>query len=278
MLERLETELKLRGFSEKTVDSYVFHNKKFLEFSGKNPEDITEDDIRSYMAHMISDKKQKPSSINLVLSTLKFFYGKILEKEDLFNKITPPKLEKKIPTVLSKDEVKQLLASTKNRKHRLLLEMMYSSGLRVSEAVSVKLENLNLSEKIGKVVEGKGRKDRLFILSNQLIDHIERFLTWRDKNNIESEYLFHSNKDHSDHMSVRQAQKTIKSVAKNAGMTKRIFCHALRSSFATHLLESGVDIRVIQELLGHANLATTQRYTKVSTDQLKKIRSPLDNL
>jgi len=118
----------------------------------------------------------------------------------------------------------------------------------------------------------------MIILSNSAIDHLERYKKWRNKKQIESEFLFHSNKDHSKSITVRQAQKVIKYIAEKSGLNKRIFCHALRSSFATHLLESGTDIRVIQELLGHSNIATTERYTKVSTSQLKKVKSPLDNL
>lgn len=155
---------------------------------------------------------------------------------------------------------------------------MYSSGLRVSEAVNMKIEDLNMNEKIGKVVAGKGRKDRLIILSNFLIEHIERFLKKREKKKITSPYLFPSQKDPSKPISIRQAQKIIQKTALKAGIKKRIFCHALRSSFATHLLENGVDIRMIQVLLGHSSIATTERYTKVSTAQLKKIKSPLDAL
>lgn len=275
-LDQLETELKLRGFSDKTIQAYIFHNQKFLDFTNKQPEEITETDIKSYLAHLISDKKQKPASINLTLCTLKFFYRKILEKE-IFKKIDGVKSEKHLPTVLTKDEIKTLLNATTNRKHKLLLEMMYSSGLRVSEAVSLKVDSLNFNEKIGKV-RGKGNKDRLIILSNSAINHIERYLHWREKKKIQSEYLFHSNKDHTQPLTVRQAQKIIKDIANKSGLKKRIFCHALRSSFATHLLESGTDIRIIQELLGHNNIATTERYVKVSTDQLKKVKSPLDNI
>ncbi|MBR9691527.1 tyrosine-type recombinase/integrase [Candidatus Woesearchaeota archaeon] len=158
-----------------------------------------------------------------------------------------------------------------------MIEFLYSSGLRVSEAVSIKVNDLDLNERIGRVIAGKGKKDRLIILSNNIIEHIEKFLKKREKKGYKSEYLFHV-KNPEKHLSIRQAQKIIQKTANKAGIKKRVFCHALRSSFATHLLESGVDIRVIQELLGHSNLQTTQRYTKVSTEQIKKVRSPLDNL
>jgi site-specific recombinase XerD len=151
-----------------------------------------------------------------------------------------------------------------------LIELLYSSGLRVSEAVNMKINDLDLKEKIGTVKSGKGKKDRLIILSNTMIKHLESYLKKRKDNNP---YVFPS-KDKQ--LSIRQAQKIVKKSAEKADIKKRVFCHALRSSFATHLLESGTDIRMIQELLGHANLATTERYTKVSKEQLKKIKSPLD--
>jgi integrase/recombinase XerD len=276
-LKNLEIELKLKGFSDKTLSSYLFHNQKFLDFVKKEPADITEDDIKSYLAFLISDKRQKPASINLAICTLRFFYEKVLKK-DIFKNISSLKTEKKLPTVLTKDEIRQLLSAISNRKHRLLIEMMYSSGLRVSEAVSLKVEDINPAEKIGKVVSGKGRKDRMIILSRHAVRLMESYLRWREKKGIQSEYLFQSNKDHSKNLTSRQAQKIIKDIAQKAGIKRRIFCHALRSSFATHLLESGTDIRVIQELLGHTNLATTERYTLVSTTQLKKVKSPMDSI
>ncbi len=271
MLEKLENELKLRGFSQKTVDTYLIHNKRFLEFIKKEPSEISQDDVKAYLANLMSDKKQKPSSVSLALSALKFMY-KTLMKKDIFSDIKTPKQEKKIPTVLTKEEVKRLLNSVENKKHRLLIEFMYSSGLRVSECISIKLDDLDLEDKTGTIRSGKGKKDRHIILSNTLIEHLKGYLAGRDNNNL---YIFNV-KDR--HIGVRQAQKIVNKAAKKADIKKRVFCHALRSSFATHLLEEGTDIRVIQELLGHSNLATTERYTKISKEQLKKIKSPLDSL
>ncbi len=273
MLNKLEVELKLRGFSQKTINSYKLHNTKFLEFIKKSPNEITEADIKSYIAYLMSEKKYKPASTNLAISSLRFLYQELLKK-DLFKEIKPPKIEKKLPIVLTKDEVKRLIESTKNPKHRLLIEFLYSSGLRVSECVSLRINDLEPSEKMGTIRSGKGKKDRQIILSNNLIQHLEEYLKKRKDPNP---YIFQS-KNKETHLSVRQAQKIIQKAAKKASIKKRVFCHALRSSFATQLLEDGVDIRVIQELLGHSDLSTTQRYTKVSKEQIRKVRSPLDNI
>jgi len=271
MLDKLETELKIRGFSKRTVDSYIFHNQKFLNFVNKEPQSVNEDDAKGYMAHLMSNKKYSPSSVNLALSSLKFFYNEIIQNS-AFNAVKAPKLEKKLPTVLTKDEVKKLLGAIENPKHKLLVEFMYSSGLRVSECVSLKIDDLDLNEKIGKIKHGKGNKERYIILSDNLIQHLSDYIS---KKKDKSQYIF-SIKDR--HITIRQAQKVVKEASKKAGIKKRVFCHALRSSFATHLLEAGTDIRVIQELLGHSDLSTTQIYTKVSTQQLKKVKSPLDTL
>lgn len=270
VLEKLKTELKIRGFSSKTITAYVKKNEDFLKFIGKAPESVEQDDIKSYMAHLM-DKGHKPASVSLAMSSLRFLYDEILEK-GLFAKIKMPKLEIKLPTVLSKDEIKGMLDATQNPKHKLLIAFLYSSGLRVSEAVNILIDDLDLKERMGIVRAGKGKKDRNIILSESLIQQLNRFLGARKD---ENPYVFNI-KD--KHIVIRQAQRVVSEAAKKAGIKKRVFCHALRSSFATHLLEAGTDIRVIQELLGHSNLATTQRYTKVSREQLKKVKSPMDDL
>ncbi len=269
-LKGLEAEIKVRGFSRKTLDAYMHHNEKFLKFVNKTPEEVTEQDVKAFLGYLMSEKEHKPASVNLALSSLKFFYQEML-KRNIFANVKAPKSEKKLPTVLTKDEIRALIENEKNTKHRLLIEIMYGSGLRVSECVSIKLSDLDLEQKLGVVRLGKGKKDRQFILSATLQEHIKDYM----KDSPEQDYLFAHN---GRHIGVRQAQKIVKNAAVKAGIRKRVFCHALRASFATHLLESGTDIRVIQELLGHSNLATTQRYTKVSTEQLKKVKSPLDSL
>ena len=271
MLEQLKTEIKLRGFTDKTLRAYVFHNKSFLDYIKKKPEQITQEDIKNYLAYVISEKNYKPASTNLAISALRFYYEEILEK-NIFKKIKPPKIEKKIPDALTKDEVKKLIAAITNQKHKLLVELLYASGLRVSEAVSIKIDDLNLEEGLGTIREGKGKKDRHIILSQSLILSLTDYLANRKK---DSEYVFPSR---DSHLSVRMAQKIVSNAAKTAGIKKRVYCHILRSSFATHLLENNVDIRKIQVLLGHSSISTTERYTKISTKQLKEITSPLDEL
>ncbi len=270
-LKKLETELKLRGFSKQTSKMYLFYNRKFLEYIKKPPEDVTEDDIKDFLAYNISDQSLSNASIALIKASLKFLYTEMLGKN--IAKIKTPKAQKKLPVVLSRKEIKDLIANTVNQKHRLLIELLYSTGLRLSECINLKYSDLDLDEYIGWVRMGKGAKDRIFIISEifkkDLLDYME-------KTGSKSEgYIFTVN---GRKMSPRGIQYAIKVSAKRAGIEKDVHVHTLRHSFATHLLENGVDIRKIQKLLGHSNLQTTQIYTQVSSEEIKKIKSPLDML
>jgi len=265
-LKQLETELKLRRRSDKTLKNYMFFNQKFLDFIKKPIDSIDINDLKSYLATF---SEKSTATLSLAISSLRFFYEKILKKE-FFKEIEAPKKENKLPVVLTKEEVKQLINGTETSKSKLIISLLYSSGLRVSELVNLKVNDLNLDDKIGWVRAGKGKKDRMFIISDRISEQLKEF------------FGKHSNYQYvlseSEPLTTRNIQKIIKHTSKKAGMQKKITPHTLRHSYATHLLESGTDIRYIQELLGHSNLNTTQIYTHVSTEELKKIRSPLDNL
>jgi integrase/recombinase XerD len=265
-LKTLETELKLRRKSDKTIKNYLFFNKKFLDFIKKPVESIGVDDIKGYLSSL--DKKST-ATLALAIASLRFFYEKILKKE-IFKEIEIPKKEKRLPLVLTKEEIKQLIEGADTSKSKLIISFMYSTGLRVSEVVNLKVNDLNLDEKIGWVRQGKGKKDRLFILPEKIIEHLKDF---RNKH-TNYQYMFSD----SEPLTTRNIQKIIKHTSKKIGISKKITPHTLRHSFATHLLEGGTDIRYIQALLGHENLNTTQIYTHVSTDELKKIKSPFDSI
>ncbi len=265
LLKNLGSELKIRGFSARTVKAYLYYNQRFLEFVKKQPEQITQEDLKYFLADQLD--KSKASSIALIKSALKFYYDEILKKNIVTFKT--PKIEKKLPVVLNKEEVKSLIQAAPSYKSRLIIKTLYSSGLRISECLGLKINDLELEQRIGWVRKGKGGKDRMFILSENLIRDLNKYLQ-----NHQGEYLFSENKP----LTPRNIQKIIHNSAKLAGIKKKVTPHTLRHSFATHLLEAGVDVRKIQELLGHSDLSTTQIYTKVSSTELKKIKSPLDNI
>ena len=270
-LKKLGIELKIRGFSQETVKSYTRHNADFIKFIKKAPDSATEDDLKSYLAYLISDKKLSSSSVALVRSALLFSYNQVLDKG--FSSIKTPKIQRNPPAVLTKDEVKSLIDACFNDKSRLLILLLYSSGLRVSECLKLHVEDLDFKEKVCIVKQGKGKKDRVTVLSETFAEQLKEYL---NKKGIEEGAIF-MNKS-GETFSVRNAQKIVSSAAKRAGIKKIVTPHKLRHSFATHLLDAGVSIRVIQELLGHSNLQTTQIYTRVSRELIRNVKSPLDDL
>ncbi|MBI2663487.1 tyrosine-type recombinase/integrase [Candidatus Woesearchaeota archaeon] len=269
MLKKLETELKLRGFSERTIGAYVLHNKKFLEYIKKTPEEVNEQDIKDYIGYLIS-QSNAPRSLALKKAALKFLYDEILKKEIVNFKT--PKIPKNIPSVMTKEEIKKLIDSAGSYKTKMIIKFLYSSGLRLSELISLKINDLELKEKMGWVRKGKGSKDRMFILSDSIVKELTEYLTTLNKGEV---YLFPGRKGL---LSSRNIQKIIENAARRAGIKKKVTPHKLRHSFATHLLEAGIDIRYIQSLLGHASIATTEIYTHVSKEKIKAIKNPLDML
>ncbi len=269
-LKKLETELKISKNSEHTTKNYVRANSLFLDFIGKEPEEIGEQDIKNYIAEKLIDNSS--SSIILFLSAIKYAYSNILKK-DPTSTIKRPKKEKRLPIVLSKDEVKKLLGALGNKKSRLMVSLMYACGMRVSEIINLQPNNFDFVEKIGYIRQAKGKKDRIFnipvFLFNKLKEQAEK------QRQVKEEFLFTGPKGK---LSARNMQKIVNKAAKRAGIQKSVHCHTLRHSFATHLLEDGVGIRKIQELLGHSSISTTEIYTHISGEELKKIKSPIDNL
>lgn len=263
-MNRLITELTLRGYSENTRKAYVKINKQFLDFSKKQPDDVTEQDIKNYLAHLIS-LNHSPRSINQSRSALLFFYNEVLEKN--FKKIKIPKIPKSLPEVLSRDEISRLIASAKTRKSQLVIKLLYSTGLRVSELTNLRVKDLDLVRGVAWVRGGKGSKDRMVVLPKALINDLLKLEN--------QEYVVEGPKGK---VSERAIQSLIRNASRRAGINKKVTPHTLRHSFATHLLESGHDLRLIQELLGHSNLQTTQIYTHVSDEQKLRVKNPLDNL
>ena len=269
-LKKIEVELKIAKNSEYTRQRYLDLNKKFLEFIKKQPEQATEDDVKMYVAEKLSDRAA--TSIIVFLSAIKYAYSSILKK-DITASIKRPKREKTLPVVLSKQEVKLLIDNLETKKSKLMLSLIYACGMRVSELVSLRINDFDFQEKIGHIRQAKGKKDRIFNIPETLLKKLEK--QTESQRNTNQEYVFSGR---NGKMSSRNVQKIVSKAAKKAGINKDVHVHTLRHSFATHLLENNTDIRKIQELLGHSDLSTTQIYTHVSTEELKKIKSPLDTM
>ena len=269
-LSNLQVELKISKNSNYTLRNYLRANFDLLEFCNKNPDDVKEEDVKAFMAEKLSNSSS--SSVIVFLSALRYAYSNLLQK-DITIRIKRPKREKRIPDVLTKDEVKRLINIISTKKSKLMISMLYACGFRVSELINLKINDLNFEEMTGHVRQAKGKKDRIFNIPQFLLKNLKK--QTEQQKELNQEYLFTGPKGK---LTDRNLQKIVRRFAKKAGINKEVHPHTLRHSFATHLLENHVDIRKIQELLGHADLSTTQIYTHISTEELKKIRSPIDGL
>ena len=267
-LKKLEIELQISKNSEHTLKNYVKANKHIFEQLNKKPKEINEDDIKLFLVKNFVSSSS--SSVIVFLSAIKYAFSNILGNDITLN-IKRPKREKRLPAVLTKDEVKKLIDSFDNQKSILMISLIYACGLRVSELINLKVKDFDFEEKIGHIRQAKGKKDRIF----NVPDHLYEDLKEQVENQKNKEYLFTGPKGR---LTSRNIQKIVSSATKRAGINKEVHPHTLRHSFATHLLENGVDIRFIQTLLGHSNLATTEIYAHVSSEQIKKIKSPIDSL
>lgn len=258
-------EMKLRGYSPHTQRAYAKYIASFLEsLHGKPIDQVEVTDVKAYLATLIG--KTAPRSINLARAAVLFFTNEV-HKRGIVG-VRTPKIDKSLPVVLSKDEVVSLIAVVPRQRSRIILKLLYASGLRVSELVNLRLGDIEGTTIT--VRHGKGGKDRVTILPQSLALEVNEYI----RRYRLTDLLFPSK--HGKPLTTRNIQAIITRAAKRAKINKHVTPHKMRHSFATHLLEAGTDVRVIQELLGHSNLQTTQIYTHVSREQIGKVHSPLE--
>lgn len=260
-------ELRVRNFSNQTIDAYLYHNDRFLDFIEKEQRNITSRDIKAYLNYLVINGAG-PRTINMAINSLKCYYESYLRKR-LFKNIKRSKIPKDLTPVLSKGEVRAMIDKTNSLKHRLLIELLYSSGMRVGECVKIKVGDIQ--DSIVFIRKEKGNKDRFTITSKRFAGETDKYLAMSKR---QSDYLFDNG--FGKHTTIRTAEEVIKLAAQRAGIKRRVYPHLLRACFATHLLEDGLPMHTIQRLLGHADIKTTQGYARGRTDDLKKIKSPLD--
>jgi len=263
--------LTIKRYSYRTIKSYSHALKSFFShFEHKNPENINPSDIEQFINKMVLDYNISQSYQKVLVGAIKLFYNELLRKNYKLNYLYPDRPEKKLPVVLDKSEIQLLLNSIQNLKHRAILSMIYSAGLRLSEVIEMKLNDIDSKRMLIKIVQGKGKKDRYVMLSEKLLIILREYY----KEYKPKEYLFEGQK--GGKYSARSVQAIFKEALRKSNIKKKASVHTLRHSFATHLLESGTDIRIIQQLLGHSSLKTTQIYTQVSSSKISEIKSPLD--
>lgn len=274
--EQMQLEMNLKGFSDRTKQSYIAHVRRFSEHNHKSPDKLGTDAIKAYLNYLITEKKVSGSYVNSAYSAIKFLNVNVLNTDWELKKIPRVKKEKKLPTVLTEDEVKRLLNVVSNIKHRAMLTTVYSAGLRVSEVVNLKATDIDSQSMQIKIRQGKGKKDRFSVLSNKNLEILRKY--YRENPWCKhSEWLF-SGCNYTTPISVRTVQRVFSNAALKAGIHKDVSVHSLRHSFATHLLERGTSIHHIQRLLGHTNIKTTTVYLHLTRLELMKIQSPLDSM
>lgn len=272
---RMRQALEIRGYSEKTREAYLYHVGLFAKYHKKAPDRLGIQDVYQYQHHLVSEAKVSYSYYNQAVQAIRFFYGKTIAVDWDIKMLPFFRKKHSLPVVLSVEEAAALLAAPPFPKHRLLLKAMYSSGLRLNEVRNLRYDDLDTDRMVILVRKGKGGKQRYVMLSSQLLADIREYRYATTP--VPDTWIFPgAQKDMP--ITERAVQQIVQRAAKKAGIVKRVTPHTLRHSFATHLLERGENLRVIQQLLGHRNLNTTAVYTHVAKNYAAETRSPLDDL
>ena len=276
--QRMLQDMAVRGLREHTQHDYIRFVRNFASFLGRPPDTATAEDIRRFQVHQAESGVQPPT-INSSVSALRFFFTVTLDRPDLSRRLVLVRHPRKLPDVLSVEEVGRLLEAAPGLKYKAALGTAYGAGLRVSEVAALKVDDIDSTRMLIRVEQGKGRKDRNAMLSPQLLELLR--LWWREgkrRNVMPPHGWLFPGRSAVEPVSTRQINRAVHEAAEVAGIRKRVTPHTLRHSFATHLLEQDVDIRVIQVLLGHSKLDTTALYARVATKTIRAVTSPLEHL
>jgi site-specific recombinase XerD len=276
--QRMIEDMHMRKLCEKTQIGYIRAVRKLAAYLKRSPDTATVEELRRFQLYLV-DQGTSPMTINVTLTGLKFFFDITLDRAELMSKMQPVRVPRTLPVVLSRDEVARLIAAAPNLKSQTALSIAYGTGLRVSEVIGLKVGDIDSERMMLRVEQGKGHKDRYAMLSPVLL---ERLRCWWRLGHAQGKILpggwLFPGLNPMDPITTRQLNRAIHAAAENAKIDKRVSMHTLRHSFATHLLEQKVDIRVIQVMLGHKKLETTALYTQVATELLREVISPLETL
>lgn len=273
MRQRMIDELRLRGYSERTVESYVAQMKRFAKHYMRPPEELGVEEIRAYLLHMTVEEKLAFGTVNQAIYALRFFYTELLGRPWTEKFRCQRVKRRKLRAVLSETEVKRLLGAIPNLKHRAMVMTLYATGLRLSELLGLRLEDLDTESMRLRVVAAKGGRERYVMLSERLLPVLRRYIEQFQPKSV----LFFG-PDRQRSLEPSSVQRVVKAAARRAGIAKPVSPHVLRHSFATHLLERGTSVVYIQELLGHKAIQTTLGYVRVARAGATRVASPLDRL
>lgn len=276
--QRMAEDMTVRGFTACTQRGYIAAVKRFTAFLGRPPDQATVEDLRRFQLQMRLDGAS-PTTMNTAVSALRFFFGVTLGRGDAEIGMTTVRMPRKLPVVLSPEEVARILDAAPGLKHRAALSLSYGAGLRASEVVSLRVSDIDSKRMVIRIEQGKGRKDRYAMLSEPLLEILRAWWRVGRERNVmlPGGWLF-PGRDPVIPLSTRQLNRAFHAAKEAAGITKPVSLHTLRHCFATHLLEQRVDIRVIQVLLGHKKLDTTAHYSHVASTTLRSVKSPLEHL
>ena len=270
--DKMTRDMKVRGFSPKTLSAYLSAVKGLATHYGKSPEILNKDEVLDYLIYLQEGRKLAWTSCNVAVCGIRFFYSVTMDNHSMALSIPRRRTRKRLPVVYSMEEVRRIIDAPRNMKHRILLMVAYSAGLRVGELVNLKPEHIDSQRMAIQVVQGKGNKDRYTLLAESLLEELRAY--WKAYQ--PSVWLFPSPRNPAEPINISTVQKVFQTAKKRAGVKRKGGIHTLRHCFATHLLEAGCDIRRIQALLGHKSVTTTMVYLHVSREGLAKIKSPLD--
>lgn len=270
--DQMQEDLLLKAYSPHTRRSYLRCARHFAKHHMRSPEEMGEQGVRDFLLHLVRDRKASPATLDMYVNALKFLYNVTLKRPEEVKGISHPKRPKTLPVILSPEEVLRIFAAIRSVKHKAIIATAYAGGLRISEVCGLRIADIDSQRRRIHVRSGKGKKDRYVMLGESLLALLRQYY---QKVRPQGEYLFPGHNPHRPICTTAVSQ-VLRKVVRQTGLAKKVSMHTLRHCFATHLLEAGTDIRILQVLLGHSSIRTTLRYTHITDRLVQKLVSPLD--
>jgi integrase/recombinase XerD len=270
--DRMQEDLLLKAYSPHTQKAYLRCARHFASHYMRSPEEMGEQEVRDFLFYLVRDRKASPATLDMYVNALKFLYNITLKRPEAVKGISHPKRPKTLPVILSPEEVLRVFAAIRSVKHKAIIGTAYAAGLRISEVCELRIADIDSQRRRIHVRSGKGKKDRYVMLGESLLALLRQYY---QKARPEGEYLF-PGQEPQRHISTTSVSRVLQKVIRETGLSKKVTMHTLRHCFATHLLEAGTDIRILQVLLGHSSIRTTLRYTHITDRLVQKLVSPLD--